>query len=62
MFICRLDGRGITVRFWSSSDQSMHEKTAVSGLIEEIYTFLKQADARELRHLFVELDKQSRWR
>ena len=37
-------------------DQSMHEKTAVPGLIEEIYTFLKQADARDLRHLFVELD------
>jgi isocitrate lyase len=38
-------------------DQSMHEKTSVSGLIEEIYTFLKQADARELRHIFVELDE-----
>ena len=38
-------------------DQSMHEKTAVSGLIEEIYTFLRQADARELRHLFVALDE-----
>lgn len=38
-------------------DQSMHEKTAVPGLIEEIYTFLKQADARELRHLFVDLDE-----
>ena len=38
-------------------DQSMHEKTSVPGLIEEIYTFLKQADARELRHLFVELDE-----
>ncbi len=37
-------------------DQSMHEKTTVPGLIEEIYTFLKQADARELRHIFVELD------
>ena len=37
-------------------DQSMHEKTAVPGLIEEIYTFLRQADARELRHLFVDLD------
>ena len=37
-------------------DQSMHEKTSVSNLIEEIYTFLKQADARELRHLFAELD------
>ncbi|MFE8071955.1 isocitrate lyase [Marinobacteraceae bacterium S3BR75-40.1] len=33
-------------------DQSMHEKTAVSGLIEELYTFLKQADAWELNHLF----------
>jgi len=38
-------------------DQSMHEKTAVSDLIEEIYTFLRQADAREMRHLFVALDK-----
>src|SRR6056300_887623 len=38
-------------------DQSMHEKTAVSGLIEEIYTFLRQADARELRHLFIDLDE-----
>lgn len=38
-------------------DQSMHEKTAVSGLIEEIYTFLRQADAREMRHLFVDLDE-----
>ena len=37
-------------------DQSMHEKTAVSNLIEELYTFLKQADARELRHIFKELD------
>ena len=38
-------------------DQSMHEKTTVPNLIEEIYTFLKQADACELRHLFVALDK-----
>ena len=37
-------------------DQSMHEKTTVPDLIEEIYTFLRQADARELRHLFTELD------
>ncbi len=37
-------------------DQSMHEKTTVSGLIEELYTFLRQADARELNHLFRELD------
>ena len=36
-------------------DQSMHEKTAVSALIEELYTFLKQADARELGGLFREL-------
>lgn len=38
-------------------DQSMHEKTAVPALIEEIYTFLRQADARELSHLFRKLDK-----
>jgi len=38
-------------------DQSMHEKTAVSSLIEELYTFLRQADARELDLLFTALDK-----
>ncbi|WP_105213943.1 MULTISPECIES: isocitrate lyase [unclassified Pseudoalteromonas] len=37
-------------------DQSMHEKTSVPALIEEIYTFLKQADARELDHLYKALD------
>ena len=37
-------------------DQSMHEKTAVPALIEELYTFLRQADARELGNLFRELD------
>ncbi|WP_306117877.1 MULTISPECIES: isocitrate lyase [unclassified Roseitalea] len=37
-------------------DQSMHEKTSVPALIEELYTFLKQADARELGGLFSELD------
>ncbi|MDE1883998.1 MAG: isocitrate lyase [Rhodospirillales bacterium] len=37
-------------------DQSMHEKTSVPALIEEIYTFLRQADARELGNLFHELD------
>ncbi|BBI75486.2 hypothetical protein HAALTHF_47530n [Vreelandella aquamarina] len=37
-------------------DQSMHEKTSVSHLIEELYTFLKQADAWELNHLFRALD------
>ncbi|PCM44491.1 isocitrate lyase [Marinobacter sp. ANT_B65] len=37
-------------------DQSMHEKTVVSGLIEELYTFLRQADAWELNHLFRDLE------
>jgi len=37
-------------------DQSMHEKTSVSALIEELYTFLRQADARELGGFFRELD------
>ncbi|MFK8017357.1 MAG: isocitrate lyase [Gammaproteobacteria bacterium] len=37
-------------------DQSMHEKTSVSGLIEELYTFLRQADAREQGGLFRKLD------
>jgi len=37
-------------------DQSMHEKTSVSALIEELYTFLRQADARELGLLFRDLD------
>src|SRR5690554_4237686 len=37
-------------------DQSMHEKTAVPGLIEELYTFLRQADAWELNHLFRDLE------
>jgi isocitrate lyase len=37
-------------------DQSMHEKTSVSSLIEELYTFLRQADARELGGLFREFD------
>ena len=37
-------------------DQSMHEKTTVPELIEELYTFLRQADARELGGLFRDLD------
>jgi len=37
-------------------DQSMHEKTTVPALIEEIYTFLRQADARELGGLFRQID------
>jgi isocitrate lyase len=38
-------------------DQSMHEKTSVAALIEELYIFLKQADARELGMMFRDLDK-----
>ena len=41
-------------------DQSMHEKTSVPALINEIYTFLKQADARELDHLYRALDDTQR--
>jgi isocitrate lyase len=37
-------------------DQSMHEKTSVPALIEELYTFLKQADARELGDTFRLID------
>ena len=36
--------------------RSMHEKTSVPALIEELYTFLRQADARELGDLFTKLD------
>ena len=38
-------------------DQSMHEKTSVASLIAELYTFLRQADARELGDLYRQLDK-----
>ena len=44
-------------KFGPLPDQSMHEKTTVPELIEELYTYLKQADARELGGLFRELDK-----
>jgi isocitrate lyase len=37
-------------------DQSMHEKTTVPELIKELYTFLRQADSRELNELFRQLD------
>ena len=40
-------------------DQSMHEKTSVASLINELYTFLKQADARELGGLFRDYDDAS---
>ncbi|MEM9421819.1 MAG: isocitrate lyase [Pseudomonadota bacterium] len=38
-------------------DQSMHEKTSVPALIEELYTFLRQADARELGMMFRQIDE-----
>jgi isocitrate lyase len=37
-------------------DQSMHEKTSVPALIEELYTFLRQADAREMGGIFRDID------
>src|ERR1700742_1734460 len=37
-------------------DQSMHEKPSVRALIEELYTFLRQADSRELNDIFRSLD------
>jgi isocitrate lyase len=40
-------------------DQSMHEKTTVASLIAELYTFLRQADARELGGLYRKLDNAS---
>ena len=46
-------------KFGPLPDQSMHEKTSVASLINELYTFLKQADARELGGLFRELDSAS---
>ena len=41
-------------------DQSMHEKTSVPSLIEELYTFLRQADARELGGLFAPSTRRAR--
>ena len=46
-------------QFGPLPDQSMHEKTSVASLINELYTFLKQADARELGGLFRQLDEVS---
>jgi isocitrate lyase len=43
-------------QFGPLPDQSMHEKTSVPALIEELYTFLRQADARELGGLFRDID------
>ena len=46
-------------QFGPLPDQSMHEKTSVASLINELYTFLRQADARELGGLFRKLDEAS---
>ena len=46
-------------QFGPLPDQSMHEKTSVASLINELYTFLRQADARELGGLFRDLDGAS---
>ncbi len=46
---------GLRNRFGHLPDQSMHEKTAVVDLINEIYTSLRQADEVELNDLFAEL-------
>ncbi len=43
-------------QFGPLPDQSMHEKTSVADLIEELYTFLRQADARVLGDLFRDYD------
>lgn len=48
---------GMRSKFGPLPDQSMHEKTTVPELIEELYTFLKQADARELNEMFRDLDE-----
>ena len=46
---------GMRNRFGHLPDQSMHEKTAVVDLIQEIYTSLRQADEVDLNDLFAEL-------
>lgn len=43
---------GLRNRWGHLPDQSMHEKTAVADLIEEIYTSLRQADEVALNDLF----------
>ncbi len=47
---------GLRNRFGHQPDQSMHEKTAVIDLIEEIYVSLRQADEVAMNDLFRELD------
>ena len=46
---------GVRNQFGHLPDQSMHEKTAVVELIQEIYMSLRQADEVELNDLFSEL-------
>ncbi len=48
---------GLRNRWGHLPDQSMHEKTAVADLIQEIYTSLRQADEVALNDLFRDLDK-----
>ncbi len=46
---------GLRNRFGHLPDQSMHEKTSVVDLIQEIYTSLRQADEVDLNDLFTKL-------
>ena len=46
---------GLRNSFGHLPDQSMHEKTAVTDLIDEIYVSLRQADEVALNDLFAEL-------
>ena len=48
---------GLRNRWGHLPDQSMHEKTAVADLIQEIYTSLRQADEVALNDLFADLKK-----
>lgn len=48
---------GLRNRWGHLPDQSMHEKTAVADLIQEIYVSLRQADEVALNDLFRELRK-----
>ncbi|PZO67772.1 MAG: isocitrate lyase [Paracoccus denitrificans] len=48
---------GLRNRWGHLPDQSMHEKTAVADLIQEIYVSLRQADEVALNDLFRELKK-----
>lgn len=47
---------GLRNRWGHLPDQSMHEKTAVADLIQEIYTSLRQADEVAMNDLFRALD------